>query len=142
MNTSLSPLDAAKQAARDLRQALSDAGTTISHSQALEVLAKNHGFADWNTYCAALKAQERAWAKGDRVKGQYLGQDFIATIHTAIEVEPGWYQIALDLDQAVDVVTFESFSAFRKRVQGLIGPKGHSKSHTSNGKPVLTLVRL
>jgi hypothetical protein len=36
--------------------------------------------------------------------------------------------VSLDLDEAVDVVTFDSFSSFRKRVNGVIGKDGVSRS--------------
>lgn len=49
----LSP-DDAKQAARALRRALADDGVTITHSRALELVARQLGFRDWNTAAAAL----------------------------------------------------------------------------------------
>jgi hypothetical protein len=47
--------------------------------------------------------------------------------------------VSLDLDEAVDVVTFDSFSSFRKRVNGVIGKDGVSQARTSNGRPQLEL---
>jgi hypothetical protein len=47
--------------------------------------------------------------------------------------------VSLDLDEAVDVVTFDSFSSFRKRVNGVIGKEGVSRERTSNGRPQLEL---
>jgi hypothetical protein len=60
---------------------------------------------------------------GARVTGAYLGQPFSARIVgvQAITSAPGSYRVSLDLDEAVDVVTFDSFSSFRKRVNGVIG---------------------
>lgn len=44
----------AKTAARVLRRRLEDGGFSISHSQALEIVANQLGYADWNTASAAL----------------------------------------------------------------------------------------
>ena len=50
-------LDDAKTAARALRRALAAADVTISHSRALEIVATQLGFVDWNTASAQLSAQ-------------------------------------------------------------------------------------
>jgi hypothetical protein len=47
-------LDHAKTAARALRRALAADDVTISHSRALEIVATQLGFADWNTASAYL----------------------------------------------------------------------------------------
>ncbi|MEU4384205.1 glyoxalase superfamily protein [Promicromonospora sp. NPDC023805] len=44
----------AKTAAHALRRALADTDVTISHSRALEIVAAQLGFADWNTASARL----------------------------------------------------------------------------------------
>jgi Glyoxalase superfamily protein len=41
----------------------------------------------------------------------------------------------------VDVVTFDSFSNFRKRVWGVVGPLGESREKTSDGQPHLVIER-
>ena len=46
----------AKTAARALRRTLADTDVTISHSRALEIVAAQLGFADWNTAAARLPA--------------------------------------------------------------------------------------
>lgn len=46
----------AKTAARALRRTLADTDVTISHSRALEIVAAQLGFADWNTASARLPA--------------------------------------------------------------------------------------
>ncbi|MGV9679435.1 glyoxalase superfamily protein [Nocardia sp. NPDC003482] len=49
-------VDAAKRAARALRESLSSADlATLTHAQALETLAHTLGYRDWNTYSAALR---------------------------------------------------------------------------------------
>lgn len=49
-------LDDAKAAARALRRRLAEAGTSISHALALESVARQLGFKDWNTASARLSA--------------------------------------------------------------------------------------
>jgi hypothetical protein len=51
----------------------------------------------------------------------------------------GRYEVVLDLDQPVDVVTFDSFSNWRSRVTKVIGPDGRSFDATSDGIPHLVL---
>ena len=46
---SISNRDQAKARARELRAELAAAGTPISHSEALECVAKELGYRDWNT---------------------------------------------------------------------------------------------
>jgi len=52
--TPLPPLNALKDQARRLRSRLEANGETIGHSKALELIAAQHGFNDWNTLHAAL----------------------------------------------------------------------------------------
>ena len=51
----------------------------------------------------------------------------------------GWTHLTLDLDAPVDVVTFDSFSNMRKRIRGVVGPKGHTAEKTSDGQPHLQI---
>ena len=53
--------------------------------------------------------------------------------------QPGRYRLTLDLDEPVDVVTFDSFSAFRKRVHCTIDETGRTIEKTSNGRPHVEL---
>lgn len=52
----ITPTDA-KSAARALRRSLSATGITIGHSQSLELVAHQLGFADWNVAVAALRSE-------------------------------------------------------------------------------------
>src|SRR5690606_31658729 len=47
-------IDNAKAQAKALRAALQAQGTAISHAQALELIARQHGARDWNTLHARL----------------------------------------------------------------------------------------
>jgi hypothetical protein len=140
MTRDLPSLAQAKAEAKALRQELADRGHTVSHAQALERVAHGHGFRDWNALRAAIgDGPPRGWSAGDRVTGRYLSQPFAATIRTADTLRPGWVRLLLDLDEAVDVVRFDSFSNLRKQIRVEIGPEGHSKERTSDGVPHVVL---
>ncbi|TDK52129.1 glyoxalase superfamily protein [Antarcticimicrobium luteum] len=135
-----SSVAAAKAEARALRDRLAAEGRKIGHGQALELIARQNGFRDWNACHAALEAAAGpAWHPGARVRGRYLSQPFEATVISAAPQGSGWYRLELDLDAAVDVVRFDSFSSFRKRIHGTVGPAGMSRERTSDGHPQLAL---
>lgn len=136
--TRLPRLNEAKAEAARLRATEEGQGRTLGQGQALERVAQHYGFRDWNAMRAEI-ATRPLYAVGDRVRGRYLSQPFTATLRHVEDLGGGWARIALDLDEAVDVVTFESFSSFRKRVQGTVGPKGQSREKTSDGEPQLVI---
>ncbi len=138
---SASPLPAiadVKEQAKRLRAKLEADGSGVGHGKALELIAHQYGYRDWNTLHAAIGNRPPvAWNVGDHVRGRYLGQSFSAEILAVETVRPQWFRLTLDLDEAVDVVTFDSFSNFRKRLTGVVGPGGTSREKTSNGRPQL-----
>jgi len=140
MNQDIPTVSEAKQHAKQLRNQLADKGTEISHSNALERVAQHFGFRDWNTLHVALgNRPPKGWSLGGRVQGRYLSQRFEATVVAVEQLRPGWFRLALELDEAVDVVTFESFSNFRKNIRGVVGPLGTSVERTSDGAPHLEI---
>ncbi|WP_368484100.1 glyoxalase superfamily protein [Phaeobacter sp. HF9A] len=141
----LPSLAEAKAMARELRQARADAGESLRHSAALEQVARDLGFRDWNGCAAALQTPApRAYRAGDRVAGRYLSQPFTARVLRvgAAQAGAGWVRLDLDLDQPVDVVRFETFSNLRRRISGVIGPEGFSREKTSDGVPHLVIETL
>ena len=54
MNHSIPTLAEAKQHAKQLRTQLAGKGTEISHSNALERVAQQYGYRDWNSFHVAL----------------------------------------------------------------------------------------
>lgn len=129
-----------KAQAKRLRAKLRDSGTDISHSDALEMIAGQHGARDWNTLSArTLRNEPPVLAVGDRVSGRYLSQPFAGRIIGLSQLNGGQTRITLHFDEAVDVVTFDSFSSFRQRVNAVIGKDGRSIRKTSNGVPHLVL---
>lgn len=140
MTRSLPTLAEAKAQAKRLRVKLAEDGTEIGHARSLELVAHQLGFRDWNTLHAAIgNRPPDGFAVGGRIEGRYLGQPFAATVVGVESLSPGWFRLELDLDEAVDVVTFDSFSNFRKRIRGVVGPSGLSKERTSDGQPHLEL---
>lgn len=137
----LPPLDAIKDQARRLRSSLASTGSDINHSKALELVASQYGFRDWNTLMAAIGNRPRKLSTGDRVSGHYLGQRFSAEIIAInpMTSAPGRMRITVHFDEPVDVVTFDSFSAFRRRVSVFIDETGKTVEKTSNGRPHMEL---
>jgi Glyoxalase superfamily protein len=133
-------MDAAKAQAKALRAALTAEGRDISHGQALELVAKSQGYRDWNTLHAAIgNGPVPPVALGQVVQGRFLKQPFLAEVIGVKQLSDGRYEVVLDFDQPVDVVTFDSFSNFRSRVTKVIGPDGRSFEVTSDGNPHLVL---
>ncbi len=136
--------DQAKARAKTIRAALAAQGREISHSAALERVAAEQGCKSWNALHARLSnAPEVPLQVGDRIAGSYLKQDFTGVVLGVHSVAEGSaYRISIELDQPVDVVTFESFSAFRRRVNGTVSPGGVSYAKTSDGVPHLVVARV
>lgn len=128
-----------KAQAKRLRADLAAQGNAISHAQALELVAHQEGARDWNTLRAlAARPANRPLAVGDRVAGQYLGQAFTGYVHGLTRTHGSDHaRITLHFDTPVDVVKFDSFSAFRQRVSATITNQGRSVQKTSDGQPQL-----
>ncbi|WP_170411716.1 glyoxalase superfamily protein [Ruegeria atlantica] len=137
LSKNIAPLEELKAQAKRLRDRLRGAGVALSHSESLELLAHQHGVRDWNTL-HAMAGNRMLLRVGDRVEGSYLGQPFRAKIRSLTTLGDGSHRrITLHFDTPVDVVQFDSFSAYRQRVTGEIGWDGRSRRHTSDGQPHL-----
>ncbi len=132
-----------KAQAKRLRTQLAVLNTPVSHSQSLELLAQQMGSRDWNTLQArasALSNHRPPWAVGDFVRGRYMDQPCSGRILSLSSITGGRYRMTLHLDEAVDVVTFQSFSAFRQRINATVNAHGISVSKRSDGVPHLVLL--
>ena len=130
-----------KAQAKLLRSALAERGQAVSHSQSLELLAKQHGFRDWNTLYARMgNAPGTGFHLNQRVEGTYLGQPFRGEI-IGIRAMASNTRFALTLrfDAPVDVVKFDGFSNLRSQVHAVVGMDGTSKEVTSDGQPHLRI---
>lgn len=127
-----------KSQARNLRAALERAGTLVSHSQALELVAQSHGARDWNTAHAAA-ASAPLWRFGGPVRGRYLGQPFSGRIVAASERGPRHHALTITFDKPVNVSQSELMEVPRKRINATVNAAGRSISRTSDGQPHLVL---
>lgn len=137
-------VDALKSQAKRLRKALAASGQNLSHSAALELVSAQHGFRDWNTAsAAAARPNQLAFAVGDRVSGTYLNQPFTGEVMALSKAAGGErYRVTVQFDAPVDVVTFDSFSAFRSRVSCLLRADGRAVNRLSDGTPHMILEKL
>lgn len=135
--TFIPPVGELKQQAKRLRARLAEDGDFISHSDALELIAHQYGRKDWNTLYAAAgnRLSSRSFAPGVRIKGRYLSQPYVGEIVGVQKRSNGRTQITVLFDEPVDVVTFDSFSAFRHRIVCTVDEYGESAEKTSNGAP-------
>ncbi|WP_439121944.1 glyoxalase superfamily protein [Marivita sp.] len=135
-------VESVKTQAKALRQAMQTNGTAVTHAQALELIARQHGAHDWNTLRARLSHRIAApeLALEDRVSGHYLGQPFDGCI-IALSGPAHLRQIEIKLDKPVDTVKFDSFSNWRHRIRGTLGEDGRSHRKTSNGLPQLIVIK-
>ncbi|WP_421358884.1 glyoxalase superfamily protein [Agrobacterium rosae] len=140
----LPSIETLKDQAKRLRASLAQEGQTMSHSRALELVAVQFGYRDWNTLYAAVgnRPPFNPYTLGSRVNGFYLGQPFTGSVLgvQSLGGDPERYRLTLHFDDPVDVVTFESFSAFRQRVHCNIDTTGRTMQKTSNGRPQVELV--
>lgn len=131
------------QAKARARQIKAQGPATMSLAAALEKVAQEMGFRDWNTASARLSnTPEASWQVGERVSGHYLKRPFTGRIHGVRELQGGaGYEVTLHFDEPVDVVDWESFSALRQRITAHVSPEGVSWNKTSDGVPHLTVAR-
>ena len=137
--TSIPPRDVLKAQAKRLRADMATRGQTISHAAALETVAHQWGARDWNTLVAQAAAHHPGWAPGQKVRGQYLGHPFTGQIKAARQAASGFWSLTLRFDEAIDVVTSEMFSAYRRQVNTTVNADGKSPQKTSDGQPHMVL---
>lgn len=130
-----------KAEARSWRAEQAQAGNSVTNSQALEMVARFHGFRDWNTASAVLPTTRApVFAVGQAVNGTYLKQPFTGIIMAVAAMGGGdMFRITVQFDEPVDVVAFDSFSAFRHRVVATVNRQGVSPAKTSDGVPHMVM---
>lgn len=143
-NIPLPPIETLKQQAKRLRAGLDADGDFITHSESLELVAKQYGYRDWNTLHAAAgnRPPENPFQLGSRVKGRYLGQPFAGEIIAVRTMPDDRLRVIVKFDAPVDVIKFESFSAYRSRVSAVISGDGVTVEKTSDGAPQLAMERV
>lgn len=136
----LPSLDDLKAQAKALRASLAGDGQKMTHGRALEHIALQHGFRDWNTLHAAVGNRPTRLSLGGRVRGRYLGHAFTGEIIALARIGDGAsHRLTVQFDTPVDVVAFEGMSALRSRVRAVIDAKGRTVEKTSDGVPHIVL---
>ncbi len=129
---------ALKAQAKRLRATLGDQGTPLTHAAALETIARQWGYRDWNTLSAAADTTP-TWQVGQTVTGHYLGHAFTARLKSVREAARGHWHLTLVFDHPIDVVTSEQFSSLRRQVNAIVNARGVTHEKTSDGQPHLVL---
>lgn len=134
-------IDAAKSQAKLLRSRLLSEGVKITHASALEMVAAQNGARDWNTLHARLasKPNQTDFQIGQRVTGEYLGHAFHGLLVSVSSIGSTHKRVTIRFDDAVDVVSFSSFSNMRKQINAVIDQSGVSPRSTSDGRPQLVV---
>lgn len=132
--------DVLKAQAKRLRASLVDQGTLITHSAALETVAKQWGYRDWNSISAAA-THAPVWQVGQTVSGRYLGHAFTGRLKAVRAGAGDHWHLTLVFDQPIDVVSSDRFSSLRRQVNATVTADGVTHEKTSDGQPHLTLNR-
>lgn len=130
-----------KAQARRYRAVHEGQGKPTSHSRALELVARQNGFRDWNTAAAQGRTVPvpSRFRAGTSINGRYLGVSFSATVLASSQLDDATIRVTLDLWEPIDPVTSMKFSSLRKRISGTIGVDGKSVDRISTGAPVLEI---
>ena len=132
-----------KSEAKVLRQERAAAGTPLAHGQALEEVARTHGYRDWNTASATLPERVAIPVQvGQRVKGTYLSRPFAGlVVGMQLLSDMQHYEVTVKFDRPVNVSKFDSMVIERHRVRATIGLDGISMARTSDGEPHMRIAR-
>lgn len=137
MDIALPSRDGLKALAKRLQSHMADQGHHMRLSDALEAVARQWGFRDWNTAAAASgDTPHVALQLGQAVSGRYLGHPFTGTVHQVGSRPRGYIQVTIDFDQPVTVANGR---AQRRRVNATLTPAGRTVERTSDGQPHLVL---
>ena len=124
--------DIKKQAVR-LKEHFASQNIPITHSAALEALAKQHGYKDWNVLFAKLKHGKNtpSWPTlDDKVSGSYLGHPFTGTVlRINVSTLPNVRRYKIHFDEPIDVVKSKLFSSYRQRINCFLNEAMHSTNH-------------
>lgn len=131
-----------KAEARSLREERATAGTPLGQGQALEEVARRHGYRDWNTASAALPERPAVPLQvGQRVQGTYLGRPFAGMlIGMQLLADMRHYEVTVKFDKPVNVSKFD-WPIERQRVRATVDIHGVSLAHTSDGEAHMRIRR-
>ena len=131
-----------KAEAKVLRQERASSGP-IGQGQALEEIARRHGYRDWNTASATLPERVAIPVQvGGRVTGTYLSRPFAGmVVGMKLLADMQHYEVIVKFDKPVNVSKFASMVHNRQRVTATVGLDGISLSRTSDGEPHMRVRR-
>lgn len=132
-----------KAEAKALREGRARAGMPLGQGEALEHVARSHGYRDWNTASAALPERVAVPVQvAQRVKGTYLSRPFAGlVVGVQLLADMQHYAVTVKFDRPVNVSKFASMVIERQRVTATVGLDGISMSHTSDGEPHMRISR-
>ena len=132
-----------KNHARKLRDALAADGITVSHTKALELVARQNGARDWNTLVARPVAEGSVpFAVGEKVSGTFNGSPAQGRVIGLEEtIKPDLWRVTVAFNPPVNASTSEHFAAERRRVQMVVGADGRSRRLTGTETGVMALHR-
>jgi hypothetical protein len=128
--------------ARKLRDALAADGITVSHTKALELVAKQNGARDWNTLAArpAMEGSAVPFAVGENVSGTFNGSPAQGRVIGLEEtIKPDLWRVTVAFNPPVNASTSEHFAAERRRVQMVVGVDGRTRRLTGTETGVMAL---
>lgn len=133
-----------KSEAKELRQRRAALGETLSHSAALEQVARTHGYRDWNTARAALPERVAVpFQVGQKVAGLYLDQPFAGMlIGVQLLGNMQSYTVTIQFDEPINVTPTFMFAALRHRVVSTVDIHGVSLAMRGNGNPQMVMKRV
>lgn len=132
-----------KSEAKALRDERARAGAPLGQGQALEEIARKHGYRDWNTASAILPERIAVPVQvGQRVAGTYLSRPFTGMVlGVQLLSNMQHYQVTVKFDVPVNVSKFASMVHNRQRVTATVDATGISPARTSDGEPHMRLRR-
>ena len=115
----------------------------IGQGQALEEIARRHGYRDWNTASATLPQRVAIPVQvGGLVTGTYLSRPFTGiVVGLKLLADMQHYEVIVKFDKPVNVSKFASMVHNRQRVTATIGLDGISIARTSDGEPHMRIRR-
>lgn len=143
-----------KTHAKRLRDDLAADGIAITHSRALELVARQNGARDWNTLAAkagaatpdvaapAVPFRTAPFAVGEDVDGTFNGNPAHGRVIGLSEtIRPDLWRVTVAFDPPVDVVTSKLFTGERRRIEMIVGADGRSRRLTGTETGVMALKR-
>jgi hypothetical protein len=132
-----------KAEAKTLREERAQSVQPVTHAAALEEVARNHGYRDWNTARAALPDRVVVpFQVGMRVKGYYLERPFRGLlIGVKLLSNMQNYTVTVLFDDPVNVTPNFMFAAHRHRVTATIDVHGVTPALRGNGQPQMQVMK-